>query len=550
MKELFRRLFSKPFMAFEILLSSFFISLFTLALPLYIIQILNRYISYGFHGTLITLTAGMIVAALLQLGFRLIRTKLADSLNQLPNERISKEILSIISRAKSGAIKSLPRERVQEALNSLHTLQNSYSSYSLGAVLDAPFSLILICAAFFLSPVLAAIAFAGITAALLIGFFTARSAHKVSENLFHELSAHRSLNVSALNALETVRACQGQFFLFEKWNRQISRISALRNRLSEKNEFFQSLIQTGGTLLSVAMYAVGATFVVRGDLTVGALIGTNILASRAYQNTTKFVQTWNMLNRAGESAKDLDLLRRLPLENAEGSALREFSGRVEFSDVAFFHPGSHQPVFESVNIKLSPGSILAVCGDTGTGKSTFIKLLVTLLDPSRGKILADDLNLAQAATPWWRRQIIYMPQEPEFLTASIRENLLLQNPKIDDTSVNHILRAANLKKFLDLTESGLSLNLKDNGGNLPLGTRRLLSLARAMTTDGQLVLLDDPTQHLDTGSASSVYSIMNDFAERKKTIIVSSNDSKIIKGASMIMDFNQKPAPKIMQQKA
>nr|MBC8438445.1 ABC transporter [Candidatus Desulfobacula maris] len=81
MKELIHRLFLKPVLAVEILIASFFITLLALAMPLYVIQILNRYISYGFHGTLITLTTGMLIAILMQLMFRILRTKMASAVN-------------------------------------------------------------------------------------------------------------------------------------------------------------------------------------------------------------------------------------------------------------------------------------------------------------------------------------------------------------------------------------------------------------------------------------------------------------------------------------
>ena len=131
MKELIRRFLSKPALAIEILIATFFITLLALAMPLYVIQILNRYISYGFHGTLITLTTGMLIAILMQLMFRIIRTKMATAVNQGPNDKLSLEVLTIVSRAEAESIEQFSKPRVQEALNSVQTIQNSYDSQTL-----------------------------------------------------------------------------------------------------------------------------------------------------------------------------------------------------------------------------------------------------------------------------------------------------------------------------------------------------------------------------------------------------------------------------------
>ena len=91
-------------------------------------------------------------------------------------------------------------------------------------------------------------------------------------------------------------------------------------------------------------------------------------------------------------------------------------------------------------------------------------------------------------------------------------------------------------------------NITDNGKNLPLGSRRRLSLTRGLVTDGQLVLLDEPTDAMDGKGVQAVYNVMNEMMKAKKTIIVFSNDPKILKGASLVLNLNVKPRPEITSQ--
>jgi len=534
----------------EIIIASFFITLLALAMPLYVIQILNRYVSYGFHGTLITLTTGMLIAILMQLMFRILRTKMATAVNQEPNNKLSLEVLGIVSLAKAEPLEQFSKPRIQEALNNVQTIQNTYDSQTLNTIIDAPFSILFIFATYLLSPLLAGVASIGILLGLFFGWLSIRKSQQKSEQLLIETSKHRNLNYSAVNALDTVRAFSAVGFLQNLWQGQLLKISNLRGKMTDTKELSQTLTLSGSSLTSVFLYAVGATLVVQGDLTVGALIGANILVGRAYQNITKLVQTSFLLSKAKDAFKEINLLRLLPLEPAAGSAIRNYQGQIEFKDLGFAYPNTTSPVFESVALNIAPGKIMAVYGQNGTGKTTLAKLLMGLLEPRRGSILVDNVNLQQLAAPWWRKQVIYMPQEPTFINGTIRENILFLNPDFDETVLNNILRAADLKQFLDLTPNGLDTIITENGKNLPLGIRRRLSLARGLVTNGQLVIFDEPTDALDEKGVQAVYKIMNDLMKASKTIIVFSNDPKILKGASLMLNLNSKPKPELTSQAA
>ncbi len=546
MLELFRRFCKKPLLALEILIATFFIALLALAMPMYVIQILNRYVSYGFHGTLITLTSGMLIAIVLQLGFRILRTKMASAVNEEPNDQLSLEVLSIISLSKAEPLEQLSKPRIQEMLNKVATIQACYDAQTLNTIIDAPFSLLFIGAVCLLSPVLAGVAMVGILLGLLLGWLSIRKSSQSAEQLIIESTKYRNLNNSTVNAHDTVRVFNAVPFLQNIWLKQLAVISSIRQKMTDTKELSQTLTISGSSLSSVMLYAVGAVIVVQGGLTVGALIGANILVGRAYQNIARLVQSYYQLRKANQAFKEIAVLRHLPLEPSTGSAIREYKGRLEFHDVGFAYPHSTNPVFESLTLTLEPGQAMAVIGKNGTGKTTLAKLLVGLLEPKRGNISADNVNLQQLAAAWWRRQIIYMPQEPSFINGTIKENILLLNPDLDEGVLNNILRASDLKSFLDMTPSGLDTMITDNGKNLPPGIRRRISLARGLVTNGRLVILDEPTDAMDESGTRTIYKIMNDLLKADKTIIVFSNDPRIVKGASLVLDLNAKPRPDVI----
>jgi len=312
-------------------------------------------------------------------------------------------------------------------------------------------------------------------------------------------------------------------------------------------EMSQSLTLALNVLMSVILYAVGAVLVVNGDLTVGGLIGANILGSRAFASATKFVQTTYLIAKAGSAFEDLQKFFRLPLEQQTGTALAVYNGALEFKDLSFVYPGSPNPLFESLHLSLSPGGTLAITGYNGSGKTTLMRLIVGLLDPSRGAVLADSIDLRQIAPAWWRQQIIYVPQEPSLLNGSLRQGLTMVNPDLGNESLNEIIRQADLRTFLDKSPKGLETEIVENGQNLPVGIRKRIALARALATGGQLAVLDEPTEGLDVEGCKAVYAVLNTMARDKKTIVVVSSDPNIVKGAAMVLDLSQKPTPKIFK---
>jgi len=429
-------------------------------------------------------------------------------------------------------------------------VQSAYNPSTFSATLDAPFCLIYLAVAFLLSPILALVAFIGLLCALAFGRISLIRTRKTVADLQELSASHRGLVFSAANSRDTVRSFEAGNFLSRNWKGQIQRIINLRQKLADKKEQSQSFTLTSSLLMSLVLYAVGAPLVVKGELTVGALIGANILASRGYQSIVRFVQTAYLLNDAKDAHKKLKDFLKLPLEAEGGTAMKQYKGGIRFKDLGFAYLGSPMPLYESLDLELKPGNIMVVIGKNGTGKTTLARLVVGLLTPSRGAILVDGISLRQIDPGWWRRQIIYFPQEPQFLNATIKENITMihsgdSSPGISDADLSHIITAADLRNFLDNTPEGLGTRITDGARHLSLGIRRRLALARALTTNGRLAVLDEPTEGLDADGCKAVYDVMNNIVKTGRTVVAFSNDPLIIKGAQYVLDLNEKPIPKI-----
>jgi ATP-binding cassette, subfamily C, bacterial LapB len=545
MAELIKRLFSRPGIATELIVASFLANLLALASPLFVIQVLNRYVAHGVDGTLITLTTGVVLAVALEFAFRQVRLRLASGVSAGPDETMSMAGFSVLTGAKSAALERVPNGISREVMSGVNAVETAYGPANIGAVLDVPFAVLYIFVLFLLNPVLAGIAAAFLIGVFLVATVSLASLRKPTRDLVQASGAGSGLVGTAVNQPDTVRAFNAGNFLNGAWRRQTQSIQNLRRRIVSRQGFVQSIGQSAAALMNVAIIATGAMLVVKGDLTVGSMIGANILASRALMPITRFAQLGEVFAKARQS---MDLMRefaRLPIEATSGSAKSDYKGGLELRDLSFAFAGASSPLFESVSLQLAPGAVLLVTGGNGTGKTTLARLLVGILEPTRGHILADGLDLRQSVPEWWRRQIIYLPQEPAFLNTTIEENLRSNNSAIGMDGLNRLIDLVGLRHYLDESPKGFDEEITNNGANLSLGVRRRLALARALATEGRVAIFDEPTEGMDAEGCAMVSRVMSDLSKSGHTIIVISHDPGIVKGASVLLDLNSKPVPRI-----
>jgi len=543
MKELIRRMMSRPIISMELLIGSLFVNVLALGSSLYVMQVLNRYVSQGVDATLVTLTTGALLAMALEFAFRQARASLARGISVGPDEQTAITGFTALTRAKVSAIDQIPAETRKEMVSGTAAIETAYNANNITTILDVPFSLVYVFVLYLLQPIIAYIVIGFIVAVFLVGLIGGLALQEKTAEMQNASGMGSALLGTVTREGDTVRSFNAGEFLRKSWIEHISGIQRLRRDVNGRQGFVQTVTQSSTGLLTVAVISVGATLVVIGEMDVGAMIAANILSARALQPISKLSQLGAAFAKARQSLEMFAKLAEVPLEPDSGSALRSYAGGMEFRDLAFAFTGATSPMFESLSLKLEPGAILVVTGANGTGKTTFGRLLMGLLEPVRGQILVDGLDLKQVAPEWWRRQVVYLPQEPALFNATIEENLRINNADMDGSMLNAIIDACGLRKFLDESPQGFETQIGDNGWRLSEGIRRRIALARALTTGGQLAIIDEPTESLDAEGCAAVHQILAALVKQGKTIILMSHDKNMVNGPHMLLDLNEKPIP-------
>jgi thiol reductant ABC exporter CydD subunit len=199
---------------------------------------------------------------------------------------------------------------------------------------------------------------------------------------------------------------------------------------------------------------------------------------------------------------------------------------VVFAGVTFAYPGRATPVLSDLHLAIRPGDAVAIVGPSGVGKSTVLALLLRFLEPSAGRILVGDDDLAAVDASAWRRQLAYVPQRPMLFRGTVAENIRLADATADDGRVRAAAELAGAHELVAALPGGYATVIGEGGRQLSAGQRRRLALARAFLRAAPLILLDEPTADLDSDSAGRVCDAIEQL-RAGRTIVLATHDLEL-----------------------
>ena len=173
-----------------------------------------------------------------------------------------------------------------------------------------------------------------------------------------------------------------------------------------------------------------------------------------------------------------------------------------------------------LDLTIAAGERVAVVGPSGAGKSTLLQLLLGFVRPDAGTIQADGQPLDRLDPADWRRHLAWVPQRPHLFAGTLADNLRLAHPEAGEAELHQALERAHCMEFVKRLPQGLETPVGDGGHPLSGGQRQRLALARAFLRPARLVLLDEPTAHLDLKSEARIQAAVDELAERATLIVV------------------------------
>ncbi|MBI3368906.1 MAG: type I secretion system permease/ATPase [Burkholderiales bacterium] len=392
-------------------------------------------------------------------------------------------------------------------LGQIETVREFFSSATLSAISDMPFIIIFVAMVFVIGGplgwVLVGVIPLILSAAVLIQGSLRRA---MSANMRQHADLHGVL-VEAVDGLEDLKAAgaQGRFLhRYEEATAAAAESSLRSRRISSWTHNLSAVAQQLVTLLLLVW---GVYLINDKVISGGALIGAVMFANRAVAPLASVVGLATRYQGARAAMRALDRVMRQPTErDASRSYLpqRELSGNIGLHEVGFSYPahdGQTAPkVLKGVNLKFTPGERVAMLGRIGSGKSTVLRMLAGLYQPTEGQVEADGIDLRQIDPADFRARVGFVAQDPRLFHGTLRDNVLLGRPTADPARLAEIANVTGLARMVAAHPMGWELPVGEAGGLLSGGQRQLVALARCLITKPQILLMDEPTSSMDAQS--------------------------------------------------
>lgn len=454
-----------------------------------------------------------------------ITTKCVNDFILLINQHSINLKLSYHNKNKSGKLSS----RYTKAAGSLEALLESIVFW-FGADL-----LMMLCVMILISIYVHVLVF-GIVAVTIVIFVysSARYSRPISEHITNVNKSYEDaygiVNDSISN-IKLVKANSGE----EYENRKVSDI--LHGRAMDHFEKFWTvarrtfLIQdvilssmiVSSLLVLILLYkerAIGVGQVVAFIGYLGLLrspmqrIGDHISHYRRWMATVR--RGYSLLE---EETEDYDKEGKIDLVNMKG--------KVEFKDIEFAYNETRQ-VLKGINLKVQPGEMVALVGESGVGKSTLVDLLSRYIVPTAGNVLVDDIDIRRVSLRSLRQNIGIVPQDVSMFNDTVRNNLIYGKPDATEEEIDKAIKVAYVNKFVQDFPNGLDEQVGERGVQLSGGQKQRIAIARAVLKNPKILILDEATSALDSKSEALVQEAMNNLMRNRTTFVIAHRLSTIV----------------------
>ena len=348
-------------------------------------------------------------------------------------------------------------------------------------------------------------------------------ARRSAEASYKQSMQKNALLVEIVNGLETIKSSQAESRMQRLWEAIVG-LSAKSNSESRK---FNNLAVNASLLItqfvSVILVIWGVYRIEEGLMTMGALIGANILLGRTMAPLMQVASLLTRVQNSHVALKALDLLMALPSENEAERTPLDFGmlrPSLTLEKVSFAYPKAQRLALDQVSLHIEPGEHVGIIGTMGSGKSTLSRLLTGLYQPKEGAVKFGGVDIRQFATSELRSRVGVLPQDVVLFYGTIRDNIALGDPTINDHLVLRAASIAGVTDFLRNNPAGFAAQVGEQGKELSGGQRQAVALARALVHDPEVLILDEPTSNMDTDSERLLQRRLAQIARGRTLILI------------------------------
>ena len=511
----------------DVLLASFMVNMFALAAPLFIMNVYDRVVPNKAIETLWVLTAGLIVVYLFDFVIKMLRAYFIDIAGKKSDLLLSS---TLFEKVMGMRMADRPRSIGSFAnnLREFETIRDFIASATITALIDIPFVILFIFVIYYFAGSLVYIPLISVALVTLYSLIIQPLLKSSVDKTMRASSQKHADLVEGLGALETIKTLGLQGRMQLKWESITGYVAEwnIKSRLiANSSTIFSQLVQQGTT---VAIVVAGVYAISEGNLSMGGLIAAVMIANRISGPMTQVSAIVTKYYHAKAALTTLDGIMKQGDEREANKKYihpKQFAGKVSFNKVNFTYPGEERRVLKDLSFEVNVGEHLAILGPVGSGKTSILKLLLKLYDVDSGEIRVDDIAINQIDPIDLRKNISYVNQSPTLFYGTLRDNIIYSKPLATDEEIFSVTKMSGLSTFINNHPQGFDMNVGEAGERLSHGQRQSVAIARALLSDSQFVLLDEPTSAIDNAIEGILKKSLATFTKGKTVILVTHRKS-------------------------
>ncbi|MEL6967442.1 MAG: type I secretion system permease/ATPase, partial [Pseudomonadota bacterium] len=484
----------------QVVLVALFVNVLALALPLFVMNVYDRVIPYNAIPTLWALAAGVALALGFDFLLRMMRATIIDNAGRRIDMRVSADIYRHVLDARMDGRPQSAGD-IASSVREFENVRDFFTSASLTSAIDLVFIGLFLFVLWIIVGPLVLVPLVAVPlvlfATLLIQVPLARSVRKGLISNHHR----HSVLVESLVGVETVKATSSEGAFQRRWEASVAdtvRATSKSRFWSSLSMFFSTFVQQA---VSVIIIVWGVFLVSAGDISIGALIASNILAGRVLAPLGGIAMTLSRSQQSFSALAGLNRLMKLPRDHDMKIHRPQTitSAKLELRDVGFTYPQAQHAVLEGITLKVAPGERVGIIGRVGCGKSTLGKLLCGLFDSTTGGIILDDVDIKHINRSDLRRAVGYVSQTPDLFSGSLRENIAFNGP-VSDEAFAIACAVSGVADFATAHPLGYDMPVGERGAFLSGGQKQAVAIARALIQQPRILFLDEPSAAMDTAT--------------------------------------------------
>lgn len=510
-----------------------------MTIPLFSGVIVNRVVGHRDYRLLNLIVLAMVGTLLLTAGVGLLQRYLLSRVTV----RIDREGLSFLART----LLALPTHYfatrrvgdIDQRLVSLNEARQFFVQTGGQAITAATQLVVAVIVMLVISPLLTVVFLATVPVYVVLVRFSSRRLKPLYDSLQEGASRYRSRQLDSIRGIETVKSMSAEESLHRGLVEQFGEFTDRLFRADLTATLYEGGVQLV-TFVSLALFLwIGALLVLDHHLSVGGLVAFNSLVVLANGPILIILGAWDeaQYNRIILARLD-DIVAEEPEQGRDRSGLRSvptLQGRVALRNVRFAYPGAvPTPVLEDITLDAEPGMTVAIVGRSGSGKTTLAKLLAGLYEPTEGRILYDDLDLASLDHRELRRHLGFVLQETHLFDDSIARNIALGHETPDVERLRWAARIAGAQQFVERLPLAYDTRVGESGLSLSGGQKQRIAIARAVYTRPAVLILDEATSALDAESERAVQDGLDEI-RRERTCFVIAHRLSTVRDADLIV---------------